>query len=252
MRTYKVLGGECFAISLVDEPAIEETFIKLKKQIKLDTDKREIFGPVLKPNFPIYRYQDGEEFYIVFDEEAIKQLATSFLQNIEFTIDHSYITNDVQIMESYIDDNGNWMIRCKVLSDELWSKIKNGELNGFSIESLIDMDILNEIKSILSANPTYEEVSKELEDSKALNTKYEEEIKSLNEQIESLTKERDELKSLLENKSKEVESKDNEIEETSKVVEEKTKEIAELKKQPSITPSNKYNVAIKFLLNSKK
>lgn len=245
MRTYKVLGGECFAISLVDEPAIEETFIAMSKvkQIKLDTDKREIYGPVLRPDFPIYRYQDNEEFYIVFDKEAIKQLATSFLENIEFTIDHNYITDGVQIMESFINDDGVWMIRCKILDDELWNRIKNGELNGFSIESVINMDILNEIKSILSANPTYDEIAKELEDTKVerdqlkeLVTKYEEEINQLKIERDSLIKERDD--------------KAKEVEDTKEEMIEKTEEIAELKKQPSITPSNKYNVAIKFLMSN--
>jgi hypothetical protein len=55
--------GGVFTISLVDEPAIEVGWIKLSKEIKFVTqsaEKRILFGPLLSPNQPIYRNDNGK------------------------------------------------------------------------------------------------------------------------------------------------------------------------------------------------
>ena len=69
------------AISIVDKPAIQEDFIALSKQDKVqladvDTDKRILMGAALIPNKNIYR-QDSEEeegYYIYFSEATVKRL----------------------------------------------------------------------------------------------------------------------------------------------------------------------------------
>ena len=47
------------AISVVENPAIEEDFVALKNQefklAEIDTEKRILMGPALIPNKPIYR-----------------------------------------------------------------------------------------------------------------------------------------------------------------------------------------------------
>ena len=81
LKCYSVgLDSDVFAISLVDEPAIESNFIYLSKekpvQICLETSEKHIvMGAVLIPDKPIYRNQDGEEFYIQFSAETIEKLA---------------------------------------------------------------------------------------------------------------------------------------------------------------------------------
>ena len=76
LKCYSVgLDSDVFAISLVDEPAIESNFIYLSKekpvQICLETNEKHIvMGAVLIPDKPIYRNQDGEEFYIQFSKET--------------------------------------------------------------------------------------------------------------------------------------------------------------------------------------
>ena len=56
------------AISVVENPAIEEDFIALKsEEIKLaevDNEKRILMGALLIPNKPIYRRKGEEEYYI--------------------------------------------------------------------------------------------------------------------------------------------------------------------------------------------
>ena len=58
------------AISVVENPAIEEDFIALKSQeIKLaevDKEKRILMGALLIPNKPILRRKGEEEYYIYF------------------------------------------------------------------------------------------------------------------------------------------------------------------------------------------
>ena len=56
------------AISIVESPAIEEDFIALKSnEIKLkeiSKEKKILMGPLLIPNKPIYRNNEGDEYYI--------------------------------------------------------------------------------------------------------------------------------------------------------------------------------------------
>ena len=94
MKCYRVTGGDLFAVSLVEAPAIESNFIALSKQkssIKLENEKRLLIGAALVPNKPIYRNVNGNEFYISFDETTIEKLAQDFLANDyqhNITVDH--------------------------------------------------------------------------------------------------------------------------------------------------------------------
>ena len=64
-----------FAISLVNQPAIQENFIALKQASKnievqfndLDKDKQLLIGAVLIPNKQILRVdEDGKDYYVYF------------------------------------------------------------------------------------------------------------------------------------------------------------------------------------------
>ena len=64
------------AISIVENPAIEEDFVALKNQqeIKLaeiDKDKRILLGALLIPNKPIYRRNGEDEYYIYFSKSTV-------------------------------------------------------------------------------------------------------------------------------------------------------------------------------------
>ena len=58
------------AISVVENPAIEEDFVALKseelKLAEVDKEKRILMGAALIPNKPIYRRNGEQEFYIFF------------------------------------------------------------------------------------------------------------------------------------------------------------------------------------------
>ena len=67
------------AISIVENPAIEEDFIALKndhlKLAEVSKEKKLLMGPLLIPNKPIYRKNedDSEEYYIYFSKDTIQK-----------------------------------------------------------------------------------------------------------------------------------------------------------------------------------
>lgn len=160
MKCYRVTGGDLFAVSLVEDPAIESNFIALSKEripIKLEDEKRLLVGAALVPNKPIYRNVNGKEFYISFDEATIEKLAQDFLANDyqhNVTVEHQENVDDIVVVESWIKTSendksvgyglnepiGTWFIGMKVNNDEIWQRIKDGYYKGFSIEAIVGLD----------------------------------------------------------------------------------------------------------------
>jgi hypothetical protein len=79
------------------------------------------------------------------------------------TVVESWIIEDEQMDKSKLYNfslpKGTWMISMKVDNDEVWSKVKAGEIKGFSIEGYFetkdanlskDEEVLEQIKSILT------------------------------------------------------------------------------------------------------
>ena len=146
-------------VSLVSDPAIQINWIKFNKQseIKLaiqNEDKRIIFTPVLIPNQLIYRNIAGEEFNLMFDKETIELVEQKWVKdNLSSAVDiehSSKLIDGVTFFESVLLNNerfatakgfeglpeGTWFLTGKVESDEVWSKVKSGEINGVSIDGL--------------------------------------------------------------------------------------------------------------------
>lgn len=160
MKCYRVTGGDLFAVSLVEDPAIESNFIALSKEripIKLEDEKRLLVGAALVPNKPIYRNVNGKEFYISFDEATIEKLAQDFLANDyqhNITVEHQENVDDIVVVESWIKTSendksvgyglnepiGTWFIGMKVNNDQIWQRIKDGYYKGFSIEAIVGLD----------------------------------------------------------------------------------------------------------------
>ena len=145
------------AISVVMSPAIESNFIHLSKhEIELkevDAEKRILMGAALIPNKQIYRKNDKtkDEYYIYFSESTIRKASELFLINANqnnSTLEHSQKLKGMSVVESWIVESendksknygfnfpkGTWVISMKVNNDEIWDKVKLGEVKGFSIE----------------------------------------------------------------------------------------------------------------------
>lgn len=159
------IDSDVYAISLVDCPAIEEDFIFLSKQKEEQVflekeDKHLIVGAVLVPDKPIYRNNGKEEFYIQFSKETIEKLAHEYLMNgriYSVTTQHQDVADDVALVESWIKTSendksndygmnlpiGTWLVSMKVENEDVWGRVKSGELRGFSIESFVNLDEIN-------------------------------------------------------------------------------------------------------------
>ena len=163
IKHYKVgLDSDTLAISLVDSPAIEMPFVALKKEseqlVKLANEEKHLLvGAALVPDKPIYRNQDGEEFYMTFDKDVIRKMAYDYLandRNNNVTLQHQDATNGVQMVESWIKEGdndksdyyglqapiGSWIVTMKVNDPKIWDGVKKGEFNGFSVESLVSLE----------------------------------------------------------------------------------------------------------------
>jgi len=145
------------AISVVEQPAIEEDFIALKedKRIELksiDDEKRILMGAALIPNKPIYRRDGEEEYYIYFSKETVRKASELFFMNgnqNKATLEHAVEVEGLTAVESWIIEGeqdksrlygmdlplGTWMVSMKVNNDEIWNDwVKTGKIKGFSIE----------------------------------------------------------------------------------------------------------------------
>ena len=167
IKRYNVgLKSETFAISLVEVPAIEEDFVALAKQeeekVYLESDEKHIvYGAVLIPNKDIYRKNEQKgEYFINFSSESIEKMSQDFMREYrqyEIKTDHKKIADEVCIVETWLKSDpykdksvalglnpnlpiGTWFAGCKVNNIETWNKIKSGELKGFSVESMLQLE----------------------------------------------------------------------------------------------------------------
>jgi len=182
------------AISIVDEPAIEENFIALSKQheVKLaevDKEKKILMGAALVPNKNIYRRSGEEEYYIFFSEDTVRQASQLFLmrgnQN-KSTLEHQAELYGLSVVESWIIEDevhdksrkygmdlpvGTWMVSMKVNNDDVWNDyVKTGKVKGFSIEGYftdkIAMSKINEINNEEEAREILLEIANSILDNK--------------------------------------------------------------------------------------
>ena len=168
MKIYEAVFNQAknkgvWGISLVEDPAMEGTFIALSKDAKielktLDEEQRIIIGLVLEPNKKVYRNQGGEEFEIFFSEDTVKDLSHNFFKQgyqTNSSLEHGDSIDGASFVESWIvldskNDKsnalgfdypkGSWVATMKVDSDEVWeSYIKDGKVKGFSIDAFVEL-----------------------------------------------------------------------------------------------------------------
>lgn len=151
-----------FKISLVARPAIEETFITLAEEEEqkfkfANEEKRQVVGPIMIPDLPIYRRSASiGEYNIVFTKDAIEKIMHKYSKDglfNSFNIEHSSDTRDVTMLEVWMKETeqdksnaygynlpvGTVFVKAQIESEQLWSEIKSNQLNGFSIEIKTDI-----------------------------------------------------------------------------------------------------------------
>lgn len=151
-------------ISLVDEPAVESDFVCFAKdagkQLFALSDSAEhlITGCLMKAETPIYRNDNGYEYYIVFSKKTIqtmaqKMLADSTFKNIDTQHNGELLPKGaLTLMEVYIKDSnkgidpnfvdipdGSLMTTFRINDESIWQECLNGDyLNGFSLEGFFE------------------------------------------------------------------------------------------------------------------
>lgn len=174
------------AISLVTDPAIEVDFVYFntgKNNLtlaKIDEEKRMLVSPALIPNKNIYRYnaQTDQDYYVFFSKETVRKASEMYLKHNNHhkaTYQHEERVSGVLTVESWIKEDmkydkslaygfdlplGTWFVKMKINNEEMWQRIKSGELKGLSIEGYFvnrmeqmgkvrDEDLLNALAEIL-------------------------------------------------------------------------------------------------------
>jgi hypothetical protein len=121
-------------------------------------EKRIVIGPAMVPDLRIYRKdKEGNPYHVYFSTETIRMIAEKYMRN-------KYIDNndenhdgtavkDVYVIESWIKEDeqdksnkygyedlpvGTWFVSMKVKNDDVWKKVKAGELNGFSVSGYFE------------------------------------------------------------------------------------------------------------------
>ena len=145
------------AISIVENPAIEEDFIALKASTvelaSVDTEKRILMGAALVPDKKILRRNAEGEYFIFFSKDTVRRASELFLMNgnqSNSTLEHEVDVQGLTVVESWIIEDeyndksrkynmtlpvGTWMVSVKVNNDEIWNDyVKTGAVKGFSIE----------------------------------------------------------------------------------------------------------------------
>jgi len=148
------------AISLVTSPAIEQDFVFFGKEknnltfAKVDEEKRMLVSPALIPNKQIFRHDPNtdSDYYVYFSPDTVRKASELYLKHNNHhkaTYQHQDRVSGILTVESWIIEDtkldkstlygyslpvGTWMVKLSISNDEIWSKIKDGELKGLSIE----------------------------------------------------------------------------------------------------------------------
>ena len=174
------------AISVVENPAIEEDFVALKSQefklAEIDGERRILMGALLIPNKPIYRRNGEDEYYIYFSKDTVLKASQMYLMNSKqnnSTLEHQHQLEGLSLVESWIVEDkvhdksvkygmdlplGSWVGSVKVNNDQIWNEfVKTGKVKGFSIEGYFadkmerpnDQTIKDELAAIEESEAEY-------------------------------------------------------------------------------------------------
>lgn len=149
-----------FAISLVENPAIEEDFVYLsKEELNLsivDEEKRVVVGFALVPDKRILRVMGGKKFNIYFSKETVRLAGELYMKNLNtknFTVEHEQKVDGISTIELWtVEDpkndksnlyglepkGGELVIMSKIDNDQVWNDVKSGKYKGYSIEAMFD------------------------------------------------------------------------------------------------------------------
>lgn len=168
LKKYRINPDDslCLAVSVVDSPAVESQFVCLGKQemekfvAAENKDRHMIYGCALRSDFPIYRNNGKEEYFIEFGSDAIDKISKEFFKNgfqKNWTEGHESEIEGLTVTESWIKESmnfdksialgldpnisvGSWFIGCYCENEDIWKAVKEGKYHGFSCEALVGLE----------------------------------------------------------------------------------------------------------------
>ena len=166
-------------IALVDSPAMLQEWIAFSEQkpyefkFAIQEEQRIIAAPVIVADLPIYRKVDDKEFYVVYKKETNMQILQKYMldgnqRKVKLTHDTTDLSKGVFVFEVFISDasrgikqpeafdlpDGTIFCSMKIHNDDIWKKVKSGEVKGVSLEGFFDLEQeieldQNEIEAII-------------------------------------------------------------------------------------------------------
>jgi hypothetical protein len=155
--------------SLVENPAVQVKWMAFEEE----EDKQELFfededqqilvGPAMIPDKKIPRLDEKtkEPYLVYFSKDTVAKAAANFLRfdkaSKQNTGHKNNFTKDIYALESWLIENkydkaytqygfstkripvGTWMLKMKVEDPKIWSDVKEGRLNGFSVQGRMIM-----------------------------------------------------------------------------------------------------------------
>jgi len=168
-------------VALVDRPAIQKNWNAFKNEQKfqiISEDKRIISGCAMLADTPIFRSDANfGDYYVAFSKDTIVKIVQKYFKkgyqnNVNLMHDPNQIESGVTMFESFISDkargiepmkgfedapDGSWFVSMLVENDAVWQQVKEGKINGFSIEGIFnytpkipkEQQVMSEIYKIL-------------------------------------------------------------------------------------------------------
>lgn len=286
IKKYRVSPNEslCLAVSVVDKPAVESEFVYLSEQKQENfvavekKERRMIYGCALRCDFPIYRNNGKEEYYLEFDAEAIDKISKDFLKNgfqKNWTVGHEAEVENLSVCESWIKESttldksialgldpdipvGSWFLGCYCQNDEVWNDVKEGKYHGFSIEAIVGLeefekqmkDVDTETSEAGRITPKEDEIKLEEETSPTVETpneatetpsepsKVDEPITTPSEENKPSEEPKEEPTDNVKHLENLLENVRSEVEALKEINKELTSKIKQLEKEPSAKPVN--------------
>ena len=149
-------------VALVDRPAIQKNWNAFKNEQKfqiISEDKRIISGCAMLADTPIFRSDASfGDYYVAFSKDTITKIVQKYFKkgyqnNVNLMHDPNQVETGVTMFESFISDksrgiepmkgfedapDGSWFVSMLVENDAVWQQVKEGKINGFSIEGIFN------------------------------------------------------------------------------------------------------------------
>lgn len=152
-------------IALVDSPAMMQEWLAFNEQkpyefkMALQEEQRIVTAPVIVADLPIYRKVEDKEFYVVYKKDTNMQILQKYMldgnqRKVKLTHDTSELSKGIFVFEVFISDasrgikqpegfdlpDGTIFCSMKVNNDDIWKRVKSGEVKGVSLEGFFDLE----------------------------------------------------------------------------------------------------------------